>query len=493
LPVDDQGQFEVTVRTPEGQSLAATQVQAERVARAIRQAYPEVVGTLVTIGDDDQGNDNVGKVFVRLSDPKVRVRTQEDIKDLVRNEILAQADPVLRLSVNDVAAFGGAGQSTARVQYNILGPDIAQLEKFAGEAMDRLKKVPGAVDVDTSLVIGKPEIGVKLDRERAAQLGVSVGDIAATLRLVVGGDKISTYEELGEQYEVRIRADAKFRADPASLALIPVPKATGGTVALGDLVTFVEGSGPSVINRLQRQRVVTVVANAAPGVGDNVIGDALTNILENEIQMPPEYQVQPNGQTKLMAETGASVLLGFALAFVFMYLILAAQFESWIHPFTILVSLPLTLPFAVLSIVLTGQALDMFSSLGIFVLFGIVKKNAILQVDHTIQLREHGMDRTKAILMANRDRLRPILMTTVAFVAGMIPLALSTGVGSGFNKATSGVVVGGQTLSLLLTLLATPVVYSIMDDLVAFVWRWLHRFGLVKSADIITIRDAEGA
>jgi multidrug efflux pump subunit AcrB len=278
-----------------------------------------------------------------------------------------------------------------------------------------------------------------------------------------------------------VRADRAWRGDPELLGLLPVPTPGGGSVALADLVDLEAGSGPSSINRLSRQRVVTLVANAAPGVGENVVGDALVGILK-QMDLPEDYLVKPAGQTKLMKETGISVLVGFGLAFVFMYLVLAAQFESWLHPFTILLSLPLTLPFAILSIVLTGQALDMFSVLGIFVLFGIVKKNSILQIDHTNHLREQGMDRTAAILQANRDRLRPILMTTLAFVAGMIPLAMSKGVGAGFNRATSGVVVGGQSLSLLLTLLATPVAYTFFDDALELVKKGLRQLGWMGPA-----------
>ena len=480
LPVDDQAQFEVSVRAPEGQSLVSTTLVAERIAREIR-GLDGVVGTLVTVGASDQGTDNVATIYTRLNDPRDRPLSQEAIKDLVRKEILADQPAELRVSVGDVAAFGGMGASTARVQYNISGPDLVKLEEIANAAVSKLRKEPAAVDVDSSLVVGRPEIGVFVDRARAADLGVSVMDVATALQLFVGGAKVSTYEEQGEQYEIRLRAAGEYRNNPEVLGLLPVPSTRGGTVSLRDVVRIETGSGPASINRLGRERVVTVVANPAPGYGDSQVGDALLRILD-DLDLPAAYQARPSGQAKLMKQTGESVIVGFSLAFVFMYLVLAAQFESWLHPFTILLTLPLTLPFALLSIVLTGQALDMFSVLGIFVLFGIVKKNAILQIDHTNQLREQGMPRLEAIIQANRDRLRPILMTTVAFVAGMIPLVTSEGIGAGLNRATSGVVVGGQVLSLLLTLLAAPVFYSIFDDILEYLRQGLRQVGLQSPA-----------
>lgn len=473
LPTDDQAQFEVSVRAPEGYSLENTSLAAERIARTLRD-WPEVSRTVTTTGGGDTSASNVATVYVALVDPEARLLSQQDLMERVRSEVLAKQDPAFTMTAGEVAAFGGTGQSTARIQYNLAGPDLAELERTTAQIVERMKKVPGAVDVSSSLVSGKPELGVYVNREKAASLGISVVDVATTLQLLVGGTDVSTYSEGGRQYEIRVRADGAFRANAATLGLIGLPTRTG-TVALADIAEIREDTSPSSINRLGRQRVVNITANAAPGFGDSQIGDQMVKIVK-ELNLPSTFQLLPSGQTKLMAQTGQSVLFGFGLAFIFMYLILAAQFESWLHPFTILLSLPLTLPFAVLSIVLTGAALDMFSALGIFVLFGIVKKNAILQIDHTNQLREEGMARLPAILQANRDRLRPILMTTVAFVAGMIPLVLSQGVGSGFNKATAGVVVGGQTLSLLLTLLATPVAYSLADDLLNAVKRVLSRF-----------------
>jgi multidrug efflux pump subunit AcrB len=352
--------------------------------------------------------------------------------------------------------------------------------------LDKLRQVPGAVDVDSSFVIGKPEIGVYIDRARAADLGVSPMDVATALGLLVEGNKASAYEEKGEEYDVHVRAEARYRADVEGLRLLTVPSQKLGSVPLADVVKLERGTGPAVINRLNRERTVTFLANVAPGYGESTVVDALKKIIADE-NLPVEYTAAPTGRTREMGRVLTNFLLAFVLAFVFMYLVLAAQFESWLHPVTILLSLPLTLPFAFLSVIVFRQAIDLYSALGILVLFGVVKKNAILQIDHTNQLRRKGMPRLEAILQANRDRLRPILMTTFAFVAGMIPLALSQGIGAGYNRATAGVVVGGQILSLLLTLLATPVAYSVFDDAA----RGLRRLFGIKSQDDVAPSSPE--
>jgi len=488
LPDSDEAHFEINVRAPEGTTLEQTGLLAERIARDVR-SLSHVESTLVTIGDNAQRTPNLASIYVKLSDPRERHVSQNELMERVRREVLAKQDPSLRTDVSLVPLFAG-GMAQALIMYDLSGPDLAQLQRYSDDVVARIKKIPGAVDVSSSLIGGKPELGVVIDRERAADLGVDVTDIAATLRLLVGGGKVSTYEEAGSEFDVRARAERDDRADAESLAVVTVPSARLGSVPLADVVNLRPADGPGQVNRLNRRRQVTFTANVAPGFAEGGVGDGVKRAFA-DLHMPAEYVAAPMGRSREMGKAGKAFLFAFALSFIFMYLILAAQFESWLHPITILLALPLTLPFALLSLILLGQSMNILSALGILVLFGVVKKNAILQIDHTNHLRAQGMDRMQAILKANRDRLRPILMTTLAFVAGMIPLVFSTGIGAGNNQATAGVVVGGQLLSLLLTLLATPVAYSLFDDVGAFFARRRAAVDAVAETDEVSeIRTA---
>jgi hydrophobic/amphiphilic exporter-1 (mainly G- bacteria), HAE1 family len=461
LPIDDQAQLEVSVRTPEGTSVEETALISERVAQDIRR-LPGVAHTVVTVAGGDDQTANLSSVYVALVDPRERALSQYQLMDRVRKEVLAKLPSDLRTSVGEVAAFA-TGRSTAGVQFVLAGPDLRRLEELAAKMSPRIKADPAVVDFDTTLIPGRPEVRVAIDRDRAADLGVNVSDVADTLLAQIGGIKASTYSEAGEEYEIRMRADASYRKDASVLNLLTVPSRKLGTVPLSSVIRVTEGLGPSQINRIGRQRQVTFMANAAPGKAESDVNKAIKDAFAST-GAPPEYTLSPTGRSKTSSQLAAGFMLAFGMSFVFMYLILAAQFESWLYPLIILMSLPLTVPFALISLLIFGQGLNMMSALGVLVLFGVVKKNSILQIDHTNHLRALGKPRLEAIMEANRDRLRPILMTTVAFVAGMLPLAVSGGVGSGNNRNISGIVIGGQTLSLLLTLLATPVIYSLFDD-----------------------------
>ena len=481
LPYDDEGQFAISVRAPEGASVDATMTILESIASRVRR-LPGVTNTVVTIGDDPQQTLNLGNIYVKLGEASQR-QNQYDIMDRVRKEVLPQYQQLhLRTGVAPVNEFGGG--TDAEVMFWIGGPDLMQLDKYARELTTAIKDPKlGTTDVDTNFIIGKPELAVRINRDKATDLGVRVQDLAATLNVLVGGQKATSYYEGGEEYEVHVRADAASRNNVGSISQIEVPSATGQNVKLADLVALNEGTGPSVINRFNRQRMVMVLANMKPGYSSQTV----MSLLEEKakaMKMPKGYSYNFTGRAKEQQKAGVNFMMAFVLSIVFMYLILAAQFESWVHPITILLSLPMTVPFALLSLVLLNESVNIFSSLGIVVLFGIVKKNSILQVDHTNQLRQRGLHRAEAIREANRDRLRPILMTTIAFVAGMIPLVVSSGAGAATNRAIGATIIGGQTLVLLLTLLATPVLYSLFDD----VQEWFRR---VRGVQPETTDEAE--
>ena len=467
LPVDDQSQFEINVRAPEGYTIAATSALSEHIAEDLRQ-LPGVTDTLTTIGAGLQQQVNVASIYVKLAPIGERNQTQDALMLRARSDVLAkylkQYPDQLRTSVSQVAAISGGGFRNTDIQYVIGGPDLDKLSKYTEEFLKRMKTIPDIVDVDSTLIVGKPELRIVIDRARAADLGVRVGDIAQAVNTLVAGEKVSTFNAGKDQYNVRVRSIGQYRASVEGLQRMIVSSSKIGWVSLDNLVKIEPGTGPSAIDRLNRQRQVTLLANVKPGGSQAAVLNKLDQF-KQELKVDPAYKTGLAGRSKELGRAGYYFMLAIVLSFVFMYMVLAAQFESFIHPVTILLTLPLAIPFGIVSLLITGQTVNIFSGLGLLLLFGVVKKNAILQIDHTNQLRLRGMERLDAIIRANRDRLRPILMTTIALVAGMLPLTISSGPGSGTNRSIGVLVVGGQSLCLLLTLLAVPVFYSLFDDL----------------------------
>lgn len=485
LPEEDESQFQVSMEAPLGTSLAVMREKARRIDAELRK-IPEVNYTLLVSGGSvygGGGSENEANIYVSLKDVREREITQADIIQQVRQKIGRQGRNMgLEVRASPITSLGiiSGGGRGGRIQYILSGPELSVLQEASEKAVVQIEKIPGVADADTSLELGQPEVSVKIDRDMAGELGVRPSLLASTLRYLVGGEQVTDYVEGGEQYEVHIRSSEEFRVDETGISQMTVPAspmaesgATAGSAAairsvpLDQLVTFERSTGPSSIERYNRRRQITLSANVEPGASEAAIGAAVERVVNN-LGLDPNYTVSASGSSREQQRTNAAFMLALTMSIIFMYLILAAQFESWLHPVTILISLPLTLPFALLSLWLFGQSLNIFSLLGVLVLFGVVKKNAILQIDRTNQLREAGMSRYDAIIEANRDRLRPILMTTLSFVAGMIPLVFSKGAGAGTNQAIGTVIFGGQSLSLLLTLLAVPVVYSLFDDVAAF-------------------------
>jgi HAE1 family hydrophobic/amphiphilic exporter-1 len=462
MPAEDSSEFAINLRTPPGYSLDHTDAIVRAMEARVR-TIPEVRHVFTTVGDTT-GADNVtvAQIVAKLTPVNQRRRSQQQVMDDARR--LISDFPAMRISVDDIKPWEQGGFREADVEYDVRGPDLDKLQSIIAQLRARMQNIPGVLDMDSTYQAGLPELQVQIDRQKAADLGVSVADIAATMRTMVQGDVVTRFREGQDTYDVRLELDEKDRNDPAVVSSLMVPSSSVGQVRLDNVASLVSGTGPVEIDRQSRQRQIALVFNLAPSAQMNRIIQII-QAAAKQVDIPPGYTTALGGQSKMFGEMIGGFVIAFGLSIIFMYMVLAAQFESFTHPITIMLSLPLAVPFALLSLMLFHQQMSMFSILGILLLFGIVKKNSILQVDQTINLRNQGVERRKAILQANRERLRPILMTTAALVAGMIPVAFGRGAGSGEQRGIAIVVIGGQTLCLLITLLITPVAYSMFDDL----------------------------
>ena len=430
----------MSVAAPEGASVAAMAEAMDAIETELKQVKG-IRHVLTTIAGGPFGTVNEAQAFITIAPHDERVisltriakgivtlsplepfrgnYSQADVMQQIRGRM--RKFPDLRIGVRNLQTFN-IGGGNREIDFAIRGPELDELAKYA-ETLRLQAPDMGIIDADTTLKLNKPELRARIDRARAADLGVKTQDVAAALRLMVGGDQeVSRFRDAqaGEDYDVQLRLNEEDRQDPETISRIFVPRDNGEMVRLDSVVVLEEGQSPSRVDRMDRQRQTNLRAGVAPGFA---LADRLQALREaaDQLGMPAAYTTAVSGRGRELERTFREFGWAFLLSIAFMYMVLAAQYQSLLNPFIILLSLPLSLPFALLSLYLSGNTLNLYSALGMLVLFGVVAKNAILQIDHTLNLRRQGIERGEAILQANRDRLRPILMTTLALVGGMLP------------------------------------------------------------------------
>jgi HAE1 family hydrophobic/amphiphilic exporter-1 len=472
VPQDDTGAFNISVRLPQGTSYERT---AQFVAPMEKDvlSLPFLQRASFTV---NPGSANFPLILAPLEERNV---SQQELMRRIRATLRKYQGA--RISVSGSTDISGASSTAAgtsnsgagsnKLNVLIQGPDIEQLQEYTVQLMAKVRTITGVVDVDSNFEPTQPELRVAVNRARAADLGVNIDSLATNLRTLVGGEEISEYKDGDDQFKVILRLDEQYRNNPLTMGdlLVPVagdllaPAAPGRTVKVSDVATLTMESGPASIFRYNRQRQISVNADFDRVPLGEVVAAARLKV--DELHMRPGYQAVFTGSARDLDQASYNFIIAIVLAVAFIYMVLASQFNSFVHPLTIMTSLPLSLPAGLLALMAFGMTLNVYSAIGLMMLFGVVKKNSILQVDYTNTLREQGMERHHAIIAANHVRLRPILMTTTAIVAGMLPIAFGRGYGAGSRASMAVTIIGGQILCLLLTLLVTPVVYSIFDDM----------------------------
>ena len=469
VPKADFSETVVNFQTPIGSSLEVTESKARQVEAILRE-FPEVRYTVTTINTGSAQGKHNASTYVRLVDRRQRQRSVDQMSAALRERLLR----VPGITVTHVGLLDPVG-GNKQIEFSLQGPDQRELERLTLIAMDQLRNIPGLVDLDSSVRANKPTLAVRVNSASASDLGLGTAQLAAPLRILVAGQTVGNWRAPDDQtYDVNVRLDPQARNQPQDLERLPFAVGTGPDgstriVRLGQVAQVVESSGSSQINRRDLTREVAINGNTYGRAMGEVSAD-IRRVMDG-MNLPPGYRYQFGGSTKNMAESFAYALSALAMAVIFIYMILASQFKSFLQPLALMTSLPLTLIGVVLALMLFRSTLSMFSIIGVIMLMGLVTKNAILLVDFAIRAREDGMDRTAALLMAAKVRLRPILMTTLAMIFGMVPLAFALSEGAEQRAPMGQAVIGGVITSSLLTLVVVPVVYCYMDDLA----QWLRR------------------
>lgn len=464
IPAQDESHFLIYAKTMQGASMEYTDYYFRRFEHILSR-IPEVRTYFTAIGTGDITDVNEGYMFINMLDRDKRERTQPTVMTELRGKLGKIPGVITAVSYVPRVQMGGLRESD--VNYVIKGPDLKKLEQYSEEIKRQLRAIPGIVDVDSDLELSRPEIRIYVDRDKAGDLGVSVEAISTTLQTLVGGVDVVKYKKMGERYDVNVRLIRTKRTAPKDILNIAVPTKEGRLISLSNVIDIVQTSGPANIRRRDRQRAVQIYANVEPGIKTQ--GEALADFERIAASVLPKgqgYSTAVAGRTEIMMESFGYLFFALYLAIIIIYMVLAAQFESFIHPFTVMLSLPLSLIGAFGGLVIARQTLNIFSLIGFIMMMGLVTKNAILLVDYTNTLRSRGMEKTEALLTAGPVRLRPILMTALTTIFAMLPIALGYSEGGEARSPMGVAVVGGMTTSTFLTLVIIPVVYSLLDDLV---------------------------
>ncbi len=467
VPPEDQGRFIIRMQCPVDYSVGQADGMFRRAEEQVRQV-PEVTTIYYALGTGTTEEINKAVLFMNLKPKAERKKSQDQIKKEIRRALISVIG--LKYSVEDISLIGG-GQRNVPIQYSIRGRNLKELEAYSLDVSNQFSKLPGIVDVDTSLESGKPESRIIIDRNKAADLGVDIGSIAEVINFLIGGEVDVTKfkdEARGRRYDVRARLYAEGRTNPEDIGRLYVRSKNGGLVEIANIVTIQEAGGPSVINRVDRQRAITLFAN----LEEKPLGQAKGELDRIAAKVLPfEYSGRYKGMADVMGESFEFLMFALFLGIVMAYMVLAAQFESFVQPLIILLAMPLSFIGAFGALLLTGRTLNIFSFIGLILLMGLVKKNAILLVDYTNTLRQRGLSRREAILEAGPVRLRPILMTTFAMIFGMMPVAIGVGEGAETRSPMGIAVIGGLLTSLFLTLIVVPVAYDVAEAFLAKVRR----------------------